>query len=89
MDFDTLMEYVQMPMGCRHAQLTQHFAKDSQAAAGAHLDGICHGGCDICDFRVAALRDLSEASHQVLRALHSSPNGLSPQAIAATMVCPH
>ena len=56
-EFDTLMAYVRMPTGCRHAFLSQNFSNDPKNVPGVHT--LCHGGCDVCDLRVAAVRDLS------------------------------
>lgn len=56
-EFDALMAYVKMPIGCRHAFLSQNFSNDPKNVPGVHT--LCHGGCDVCDLRVAAVRDLS------------------------------
>lgn len=86
--FDSLMDFIQAPKGCRHAQLSQQFSKDSRPApGGAALDGICHGGCDVCDTRLAALRDLSAASRHIFQAIADAPDGRSQQAVLEQLVC--
>lgn len=82
------MDFIQAPRGCRHAQLTQHFAKVStQASGGAVLEGICHGGCDVCDARLASLRDLSAHSRQVLQIIADAATGVSEQQVLEQLVC--
>jgi hypothetical protein len=56
-EFDEMMKYVKMSSGCRHAVLSHAFSSNAHAAPGMHT--LCHGGCDVCDLRVAAMRDLS------------------------------
>lgn len=69
-----MLKYVKTPTGCRHAFLSQTFSRDAQNAAGVHT--LCHGGCDVCDLRVAAVRDLSSSFCRSIL-LHSRGAGLA------------
>lgn len=88
--FQDLMDFIQAPNGCRHAQLSQQFSQDNRKAPDcAALDGICHGGCDVCDTRLAALRDLSTPARHILQAIADAPGGLSQQALLQKLVHVH
>lgn len=79
------MKYVKMPTGCRHAFLSQTFSNDPQNAPGAHT--LCHGGCDVCDLRVAAVRDLScRFCRSIL--LHSTAGLVKPELLKRCMATP-
>eukprot|EP00892_Ulva_mutabilis_P003708 jgi/Ulvmu1/1709/UM116_0022.1 len=81
------MDFVQAPKGCRHSQLTQYFTKNSTfSSTQAALNGICHGGCDVCDARLEALRDLSVPSRHILQAVADASAGISEQAVLQQLV---
>jgi hypothetical protein len=69
--FSAILQYIKAPLGCRQAQITGTFL-GSPAHHNAALMTLCQGGCDVCDLRLAALRDMSDAAKQVLVELKAS-----------------
>lgn len=67
-DFDGVMKYIEEPIGCRQAQIAGTFA-GTAPRGNAALASLCQGGCDVCDLRFAALRDMSAAARRVLIAV--------------------
>ena len=62
------MKFIEEPLGCRQAQIAGTFA-GTAPRGNAALAALCQGGCDVCDLRFAALRDMGGPAKRVLLAV--------------------
>ena len=73
-DFAAMMQYIESPQGCRQAQVAGTFEGRSPAI-NTNLLLLCSGGCDVCDLRVKAVRNMSDGTRRVLVALEIATGG--------------
>jgi hypothetical protein len=74
-DFDGMMHFIENPQGCRQAQVAGTFEGRALANNTALLL-LCQGGCDVCDVRVGALRDMRSPAKNILGLLQAATGGL-------------
>ena len=70
-DFNAIMRFIECPQGCRQAQVAGTF-EGRPLASNTNLLILCQGGCDVCDMRVKALRDMSQPAQRLLTAVQSA-----------------
>jgi hypothetical protein len=73
-DFEAIMRFIESPQGCRQAQVAGTFEGRSPGS-NTNLMLLCQGGCDVCDMRVRALRDMRAEAQRALGALEGEPGG--------------
>ena len=74
-----MMDFIERPAGCRHAQVAGTFA-GTPLRQNTSLLALCQGGCDVCDMRVAALRNMAPVARLLLGPLLDAPGHTLPEA---------